>query len=196
MLNDAGKMTGVYVATLPSTHGPITRDLRHSRILKNAPREQSCRLFLKNVLDQRVSLHHPVDRLTQTSPKAVDVKGEDDEERRKEGDRQSRRNHGSCIQKERQMGGEKVEERQGCSSVAKASDCQAAEAGLIPPCGKGFFSHSTLSAQTLLWCPYIPCVQSHALTSVCTLKIPRTGSRTFSWTRKYCMHCQGWVEVR
>ena len=45
----------------------------------------------------------------------------------------------------------------GCSSVGRASDRHAAEAGSIPQCGKGFFSQSQLSVQTLLRCPYTPC---------------------------------------
>ena len=40
-------------------------------------------------------------------------------------------------------------------------------------CGKGFFSQSQLSVQIPLRCPYNTRVQSHALTSVRTLKIPR-----------------------
>ena len=59
----------------------------------------------------------------------------------------------------------------GCSSVGRASDRRAADAGSIPRCGKGFSSQSQLSVQILLRCPYNPRVQSHALTSVCTLKI-------------------------
>ena len=38
------------------------------------------------------------------------------------------------------------------------------------------FSPCQLSVQTLLWCPYSPRVQLHALTSVRTLKIPSIGS--------------------
>ena len=44
----------------------------------------------------------------------------------------------------------------GCSSVSRASDRHAADAGSIPRCGKGFFSQSQLSAQTLLRRPYTP----------------------------------------
>ena len=57
----------------------------------------------------------------------------------------------------------------GFSSVGGALDWDAAEAGLVPHCGKGFFSRSPLSVQTLSRCLYTPCVQSHALTSVCAL---------------------------
>ena len=44
----------------------------------------------------------------------------------------------------------------GCSSVGTASDRQVGDAGSIPRCGKGFFSYSQLSVQTLLRCPYTP----------------------------------------
>ena len=49
----------------------------------------------------------------------------------------------------------------------------AADAGSIPRCGKGFFfsPRSQLSVQTLSRCPHTPVCKSHALTSVCTLKI-------------------------
>ena len=67
----------------------------------------------------------------------------------------------------------------GCSSVGTASDRHAAEAGLIPWCDKGFFSYSQLSVQTLVLCPYSPCIKLHALTAVCTLEIPSTGSHAF-----------------
>ena len=60
----------------------------------------------------------------------------------------------------------------GCSSVGRASNRHAAEVGSIPRCGKGFFSQSQLSVQTLLRVSVQPRVQSHALTSVRTLKIP------------------------
>ena len=46
-----------------------------------------------------------------------------------------------------------------------------AEAVSIPRCGKGFFSHSQLSVQTLLRVSARSLVQSHALTSTRTLKI-------------------------
>ena len=43
-----------------------------------------------------------------------------------------------------------------CSSVGTASNWHAANAGSIPWSGKGFFSQSQLSVQTLLWCLYTP----------------------------------------
>ena len=52
---------------------------------------------------------------------------------------------------------------------------------------RNFFSQHQLPVQTLLQCPYSPHVQSHASTSVSTLKIPNTGSRTIVWTQ-YCTH--------
>ena len=45
-------------------------------------------------------------------------------------------------------------------------------AGSIPRCGKGFFSQSQLSVQTLLRVSVHPRVEPHTLTSVRTLKIP------------------------
>ena len=59
----------------------------------------------------------------------------------------------------------------GCSSVSRVSDCHAADTGFIARCSKGFFSLSQLSVQTLSCVSIHPHVQSHALTSVCTLKI-------------------------
>ena len=44
----------------------------------------------------------------------------------------------------------------GCSSVGRASDRHAADAGSIPRCGKRFFSQSQLSVQILLRCPCSP----------------------------------------
>ena len=44
----------------------------------------------------------------------------------------------------------------GCSSVGTASDRHAAKVGSSPRCGKGIFSQSQLSVQTLLRCPHIP----------------------------------------
>ena len=67
----------------------------------------------------------------------------------------------------------------GCSSVGTASDPHAAEAGSTPWCDKGFFSYSQLSVQTLVLCPYSPCIKLHALTAVCMLEIPSTGSHAF-----------------
>ena len=72
----------------------------------------------------------------------------------------------------------------GCSSVGRASSRHAAEAGSILRYDKGFISQSQLWVQTLLRCPFSPCVQSHALTSMPTSKIPSTGSRTFVGTQE------------
>ena len=77
---------------------------------------------------------------------------------------------------------------QGCSSVGRASNWHTAEAGSIPQCGKGLFSQSQLSVQILLQCPDNPYVQTHALTSVHTLKIPNIGSHTFDWTNVKTAH--------
>ena len=56
-------------------------------------------------------------------------------------------------------------------SSVRATDRHAADAGSIPMCGKGFFSKSQLSVQTLLESVH-PRAQSHAFTFVRTLKIP------------------------
>ena len=72
----------------------------------------------------------------------------------------------------------------GCGSGGTVSNGHAAETGLIPQCGKGFFFQSQLSVQTLLRCLYSPCVQSHALASVHMIKIQNNGSNTFVWTHK------------
>ena len=62
----------------------------------------------------------------------------------------------------------------GCSSVGRASDRHAAEAGSIPCCGKGlFFPGSTFS--TLFYCGRS---SSCALTSVGTFNFPSTGTHT------------------
>ena len=58
------------------------------------------------------------------------------------------------------------------AQLVRASDRHAAEAGSIPRCGKGFFSQSQLSVQTLLRVSVQPRLQSHAFTSMRTLKIP------------------------
>ena len=60
---------------------------------------------------------------------------------------------------------------EGVTQLVRASDRHAADAGSIPRCGKGFFSPSQLSVQTLLRVSVHPRVQSYALTSVRTLKI-------------------------
>ena len=57
------------------------------------------------------------------------------------------------------------------AELVRASGRHAADAGSIPRCGKGFFSQSRLSVQTLLRVSVHPLVQSHALTAVRTLKI-------------------------
>ena len=59
----------------------------------------------------------------------------------------------------------------GMLPTGRASDHHVASAGSIPRCSDGFFSKSQLSVQTLLRVSVHPCVQSHALTPVHTLKI-------------------------
>ena len=58
----------------------------------------------------------------------------------------------------------------GCSSVGKASDQHAADAGSIPRCGEVFFSQSQISVQTLTVSVHRN-MQSHAFTAARTLKI-------------------------
>ena len=56
------------------------------------------------------------------------------------------------------------------SSVGRASDWHATDTGWISCCGKGFFSQSQLLCR-LSYSVGTPHLQSHTLTSVCTLKI-------------------------
>ena len=50
----------------------------------------------------------------------------------------------------------------GCSSVGRASNRHAADAGSIPMCGKGFLSQTQLPVHTLLRCPYtLVCNRAH-----------------------------------
>ena len=52
--------------------------------------------------------------------------------------------------------------------MVRASDRHAADSGSIPRCGKGFFSQSQLSVQTLLRCPYISvCNRMHCYLCAC-----------------------------
>ena len=55
--------------------------------------------------------------------------------------------------------------------LVRALDRLAADAGSIQRCGKGFFSQSQLSVQTLLRVSIQPHVKTHALASVRTLQI-------------------------
>ena len=48
------------------------------------------------------------------------------------------------------------------AQFVRASDRHTTDAGLIPLCGKGFFSQSQLSVKTLLCTSVHPRVQSHA----------------------------------
>ena len=51
----------------------------------------------------------------------------------------------------------------GCSLVSRASDWHAFDAGWIPWCGKGFFSQSAFSADSLTVSVHL-CVQLHVFT--------------------------------
>ena len=75
----------------------------------------------------------------------------------------------------------------GDSSVGRASDWKSrrnTDAGSSPRCGKGFFSQCQLSVQTLLRCPYSPCVLSYASASVQTLKTANFGGITMNGQRE------------
>ena len=48
------------------------------------------------------------------------------------------------------------DDRGDVAHLVRATERHAANAGSIPQCGKGFFSQSELSVQTLLRCPYTP----------------------------------------
>ena len=71
---------------------------------------------------------------------------------------------------------------QGCSLVGTASDWYATEAGSVPRCSQGIF------LPVIFQCTLSYSVQSHALTSVSTLKISSTGSHTFVWTHENTAH--------
>ena len=74
----------------------------------------------------------------------------------------------------------------GCSSVGRASDRHAADAGSIARCGKEFSPQSQLSVQILFRCSY---VQSHASTSVRTIKILYSMSEFGGlWQHRHTQH--------
>ena len=79
----------------------------------------------------------------------------------------------------------------GCSSVGRGSlDRHAANAGLIASCGKGFFSQSPLSVETLLWYLHIPIgnLMHPRLGSmtVSQLAFPGEGNLNFPWEKSHC----------
>ena len=81
--------------------------------------------------------------------------------------------------------------------MVRASDRHAADAGSIPWCGKGFFSQSQVSVHTLLRVSVHPRVQSHALASVCILKILSSMSEFDGlWKHLNTQHSQwvGWSD--
>ena len=84
----------------------------------------------------------------------------------------------------------------GCSSVGRASDRHAADAGLIPRCGKGFFSQSQLS----VWAFFRVSVQppcAIACIYICVhVKDPEVhvqSSVDFAETLKHPARTVGWV---
>ena len=54
----------------------------------------------------------------------------------------------------------------------------------FPDAGRYFSPRVNFQRRLSTRCPYISRVQSHALTSVRTLKIPSTGSHAFAWTHE------------
>ena len=60
------------------------------------------------------------------------------------------------------------------AQLVRASDRHAADAGSIPQCGKGFFLPESTFSTDSLTCVRTFRVQSHALTSVRTLKSPQS----------------------
>ena len=71
----------------------------------------------------------------------------------------------------------------GRSSVGRASNRHAADAGSIPRCTRGVFSQSQHSVQTLLRCPYTPC--AIACIYLCAqIKDPIVHDRV-RWIRKH-----------
>ena len=74
------------------------------------------------------------------------------------------------------------------AQLVRASDRHAADADSIPRCGKGLFSHSQLSVQTLLRVYANPRVQLHALTSVRTMCRPCQSSVDYGNTKTPSMN--------
>ena len=80
----------------------------------------------------------------------------------------------------------------GGSSVGKASDWHIADAGSIPQSGKGFFSQSRLSVQTLLRCLYTPlcnCMHLH-LCARYRSRSPCQRSVNYGNTKTPSMYCR------
>ena len=80
----------------------------------------------------------------------------------------------------------------GCSSIGRALDWHATDAGFIPRCSKRFFSQSQLSVRTY---SKHPLAQSHAFTSVPRLKIPVVHVRVhlIMETLRHPACIRGWV---
>ena len=91
--------------------------------------------------------------------------------------------------------------RRGCSSVGRASDRHAADAGSIPRCGKGFFSHRQLSVQTLYDVRTPPCaiacsnICGHVKDPVVHVRVrwitvpPKHPTCTVGWVARLCRSC-------
>ena len=80
------------------------------------------------------------------------------------------------------------------AQLVTASDRHATDVGSIPRCGKGFFSKSQLSVQTLLRVSVDPRVQSHTLTSERTLKTLKSMSESME-SLKHQACTVGWVTL-
>ena len=81
------------------------------------------------------------------------------------------------------------------AQLVRASDRHAADAGLIPQCGKGFFSRSQLLVQTLLRCPYTPLCAIACIFICANVKDPVVHVRVW-WiigTQKHPACTLGWV---
>ena len=89
---------------------------------------------------------------------------------------------------EKEQNDEHEKTMRGCSSVGRASDRHAAGAGSILRCGKGFFSQSQLSMQTLLQCPSIQPQCTFACSIICAhVEDPKHWQPYLCLeTRKYC----------
>ena len=74
------------------------------------------------------------------------------------------------------------------AQLVRASHHHAADTGSVLRYSKGFFSQSQFSMQTLLCVSIHPCVQLHALTSVCTLKILYVVHVSVWWIVKTLKH--------
>ena len=81
------------------------------------------------------------------------------------------------------------------AQLVRASDRHAADAGSIPRCGKGSYSQSQLSVQTLLRCPYTPACAIACIYICAHVKDPVVHVRV-RWIMESLKHAAcsvGWV---